>query len=318
MYVNLLPNSGIRIQYIVVLLIFVIIGGFPLQLLRAQPHANADRYRMMLQSVGRSDTTRNKQQSGYLPEQQSRSDVQEGPVDPKVYVLGAGDQLILTIWGNEFISDDLTVMPEGDVVIPNIGEKPVAGLTISEAEDAIMKIVSPVYRNARVSISLSHMRHFKVYCSGWIEQRTAIIASPTDRISDIIERAGGLSQKGAAYLRRVQVTHSDGTATSVDLYPYYLWGNIASDPHVRDGDVIYASGMNPANTVTIYGEVGTPGEYQYAERDSLSTVLLMAQGLLPSADVDSIEISRFRKDGVTTEIFFCQLYKRLARRQRRL
>ncbi len=262
---------------------------------------------MMLQTAVRSDTAQGGGQSGLNQTAQDVEDAQEGPIDPNQYVLGAGDQLTLTIFGNEFLSSELSIMPEGGITLPGIGEKRIAGLTLRAAEDTIAKILSPIYRNATVTLSLLRMRHFKVYCSGWVERRTAIMASPMERISDVIERAGGLSQKGIAYLRNIQVTHNNGTTTYVDLYPFYFWGNLASDPHIQDGDVVFATVLDPANLITIYGEVAAPGDYQYSAGDSFSTVIRMAQGLLPSADIDSIEISRFRGDGVSSKDFYVSL-----------
>ena len=159
-------NNGTRWQRIIglnSLVLFTLFAGS----LFAQPHVNPDRYRMMLQNQGRSDTTHGGGQAGTDLSQQNVEDALEGPVNPDEYVLGAGDVLLLTIWGNEYISTELAVMPEGDVNLPGIGDKRVAGITIRAAEDSIAKVVSPVYRNATVSLSLVRVRHFKVYCSSW-------------------------------------------------------------------------------------------------------------------------------------------------------
>ncbi|HET7152334.1 MAG TPA: SLBB domain-containing protein, partial [Candidatus Kapabacteria bacterium] len=276
----------------------------------AQPHDNSNRYRMMLRSLGQKDTSRSAQESQMdweKSQNQDQSSLLEGPVDPKTYILGPGDELTLTIWGNEFITEDLTVMPEGNLVIPTIGTKNIADISIAAAQDSIAKLVSPVYRNARVFLSLTKMRRFKVYCVGWVEEHHALTATPIDRVSDIIERQGGFTQKGSAYLRRIQITHRDGSNDYVDLYPYYLWGDVSSDPYVHDGDAIHVSVANAWKTISIYGSVGAPGDFQYAATDSFSTALRMAQGFLPSSDMDSIEVSRFGKNGVTSEHFYVSL-----------
>jgi len=276
----------------------------------AQPHDNSNRYRMMLRSLGQKDTSRSAQENQLdweKSQNQDQSTLLEGPVDPKTYILGPGDELTLTIWGNEFITEDITVMPEGNLVIPAIGTKNIADLSISAAQDSITKLVSPIYRNARVSLSLIKMRKFKVYCVGWVEEHHALTATPIDRVSDIIERQGGFTQKGSAYLRRIQVNHRDGSIDYVDLYPYYLWGDVSSDPYVHDGDAIHVTVANPMKTISIYGSVGAPGDFQYAVTDSFSTALRMAQGFLPSSDMDSIEISRFNKNGVTSEHFYVSI-----------
>ena len=58
----------------------------------------------------------------------------ESAVDPKTYILGPGDGVYLDVYSAHFLDQDLTVTPEGRIIVPRTGQIDVAGLTIPEAE----------------------------------------------------------------------------------------------------------------------------------------------------------------------------------------
>jgi protein involved in polysaccharide export with SLBB domain len=270
---------------------------------RAQTRSSANRYRMMLKALEQSDTTGAAPDRGIGERPGASGEAQDGPVNPATYTLGPGDELLLTIMGREFQTLSLRVLGEGDVVMPNLGDVNVAGMSIARAESTIARILLPFYRDARLRLTLSRMRQFKVYVGGWVERQTSMLATPLDRISTIVERAGGFIKKKeniqtqTPYIRRIQVRHRDGTVDTVDLYPYFFRGDLRSNPYVRDGDYVFVTVHSIDNAVWVYGEVGLPGALQFAPGDSLAAIISYAQGFLPSAYLDSIEVSRFNQDG---------------------
>ena len=56
---------------------------------------------------------------------------------PKGYVLSAGDELLINVWGDSELNLKLKVSPEGTILIPNLGPVSVSGLTIETAENRI-------------------------------------------------------------------------------------------------------------------------------------------------------------------------------------
>lgn len=65
---------------------------------------------------------------------------------PKDYVLSAGDELLINVWGDSELNLKLKVSPEGTLLIPNLGPVVVGGLTVEEAEarlrQALRRIIS--------------------------------------------------------------------------------------------------------------------------------------------------------------------------------
>src|SRR5207249_10810815 len=71
-----------------------------------------------------------------------------GPVDAN-YRLGPGDRLVLIITGDAERAFTLDVTREGFVVIPGVGELPVASLTLAQLEDVLYQRLGRVYSGIR-------------------------------------------------------------------------------------------------------------------------------------------------------------------------
>ena len=67
-----------------------------------------------------------------------------GPVDPE-YLVGPGDVLRITVWGQVEIRQELTVDKEGRIFIPTIGQILVAGQTLEQATQTIKREMSRSY-----------------------------------------------------------------------------------------------------------------------------------------------------------------------------
>ena len=53
---------------------------------------------------------------------------------PKDYVLSAGDELLINVWGDSELNLKLKISPDGTILVPNLGPVSVSGLTIAGAE----------------------------------------------------------------------------------------------------------------------------------------------------------------------------------------
>jgi protein involved in polysaccharide export with SLBB domain len=75
------------------------------------------------------------------------SPILERAVDPDTYVLGPYDRLVMSIMGPEPVSYVLSVLPEGDVLVPGMGPVKADGLTLTEFRSALADKVEKYYRN---------------------------------------------------------------------------------------------------------------------------------------------------------------------------
>lgn len=229
----------------------------------------------------------------------------EKEINPSEYIMGPGDELLISIVSSKTIEHKVIVSPDGKVLVPGIGIVEVKGKSLLEAEDLIKKCVDKVLKSYEVFISLQKLREFKVIVSGSVRKPAIVPATAADRVSEIIERAGGL--KYDASVRNIILLRNEGSELMhVDLLKFNA-GYKTANPTVLGGDHIIVSPSNEEHTIEIWGEVPLEGIFEFFEGDSLSTIFKFAHGFLKSADLTRIEVARFESNNGTSKRFFIDI-----------
>jgi len=218
----------------------------------------------------------------------------EKEIDPDEYILGPYDFLAVSIISSKPEEIEVFVSPEGVVIIPGAGYVNVKGKTLSEGREMIIKQIRRYYKSEDVYVTLSQLRQFKVSISGSIPKPVSVAATAGERVSEIIDRAGGLTYR--ASIRNI-VLIRDGIEQPVDLVKYFFLADQSANPFVLGGDLIRVPPLNIDRTVEVHGEVIFPDIFEFVDGDSLSTLLKFSQGFLPLAVLDSIEFARFAESG---------------------
>lgn len=232
----------------------------------------------------------------------------ESVVDPSTYIVGPSDRIAVNIWSSPPVNLQLTVTPEGSLIIPMVGEFAVARRTLKDAKELILTSVRRRYVRAEVSVTLLQPRPIIVNVTGAVLNPGTYTLTAADQAGRAIAMANEIlpAQRGMisplpeeeVSTRNIVVRHRDGNADRVDL-PLYL-GTHASryNALLREGDVIVVPRRNPLrNVFGIYGEVNLPGRYELAPGDSIRSALAIAQGFTRLARTDSVIFSRLLPDG---------------------
>lgn len=180
----------------------------------------------------------------------------EALVAPDTYRLFAGDELHLGVWGEVPRSFLLFVGPEGDLMLPGKGPLQVAGFTLREAEEAVVTTLRPVYGRTRVTLRLTQQAKVRIMVTGMVAKPGIYEITAADRLSTLLEMAGGIRPGGS--LRRILVRPSDSQGggegpAEVDLLPWMLHGEIGSNPFLAPGRRVEVPTQGPA--VRIRGPV---------------------------------------------------------------
>ncbi len=216
----------------------------------------------------------------------------ETSIDPKTYILGPGDGVYLDVYAAHFLDQDLTVTPEGRIILPRTGQIDVAGLNIPDAEKKINQLLSRDYKNPQAYLSLRRLRTMKVNVLGEVLSPGVQQATPMMRVSEVIGKAGGLT--GLSSVRNIEIRRADGSLRlKADLSRYSI-GELSTNPVIEGGDIVIVP--RAMSYIMINGSVASPGSFEYVEGDKLSTIIALAKGLKPGAKIDSIEVARFSPD----------------------
>jgi polysaccharide export outer membrane protein len=79
------------------------------------------------------------------------------------YVLGPGDKLRVTVFGNEDLSGEFVIDPSGQISLPLIQQLQAAGRTVAQLEEDIRHRLSPDYiKNPRLTVEVLNYRPFYI------------------------------------------------------------------------------------------------------------------------------------------------------------
>lgn len=131
------------------------------------------------------------------------------------------------------------------------------------------------------------------------------LSNQISTVKELIEAAGGLRDN--AFLNRAIIYREkpDWTSEMVTIDLGGLMNGSVADIALQKNDRVVITtieGMRQEQTVTIYGAVGEPGTYPYAENMTIEDLLVDAGGLLESASTVNVSISRRIKDSKSTEL----------------
>lgn len=223
---------------------------------------------------------------------------------PPNYTVSAGDGIFIGIASQTYTSYQLTVTPEGKLIIPRIGEVSVHSLTLAQLKERLKEKFSTVYRRAEVSVALLSLRTFEVEVLGETLYPTKVRVTAAERVSDAIAKSGVVLKTAA--LRQVKLKRTDPDTTLIlDLLPYYKILDARSNLYLKEGDAIFLT--RRIDSVSILGEVKYPGNYEYLPSDSLYRMLELAGGTLETAYLDSVEIIRFSDDKLSRKSLYVNL-----------
>lgn len=225
----------------------------------------------------------------------------EAVIDPETYVVGPSDQIAVNIWTSPPLSFMLTVTPEGTLIVPTIGELKVADLTLQQGKGKVLSEIRKKYISATATVTLIVPRHVVVTVTGNVLSPGSLVLSATDRVNTAIQeanKADPLLHAEAQTLRRsmstrnIELRRKDGSLCHVDLARFFATKDDRFNPYVREGDVIFVPSTNlERNIIGVYGEVNSPGRFEYVEGDSLTDAIRIAYGFTRFAMPDSVELS---------------------------
>lgn len=215
-----------------------------------------------------------------------------GPVDPS-YRLGVGDRVQLIMTGGVEFAYSLEVRSDGTIIVPQVGQIGVAGLTLDAARALVRNRAGQVYSGVgsgrvNVDLSVARVRASQVFVIGEAEVPGAHQVSALSTVFHAIARAGGPTERGS--FRRIELRRAGRVVRSIDLYNYLLRGDASDDIRIEQGDIIFVPLAD--RVVSIHGAVRRPATYQLVSGETLADLLQFAGGFLPSAVSNRVQIDR--------------------------
>jgi protein involved in polysaccharide export with SLBB domain len=245
---------------------------------------------------------------------------------PDDYVLGPGDQVVMSLRGQENSEFRVVVDRNGQVVLPRLKPIPAIGRSFGSFRQDLEAAVHRAYVATDAVVSIATVRQIRVLVSGEVNNPGERTLSGLSSAVDALLLSGGVRKTGT--LRNVRIQRA-GREYVVDLYNVLTTRGGGTNLRLADGDRILVAPLG--RTVAVSGLVRQPGIYELPSGQSSIGVRALLQ-LAGGQEVRGryrMSVLRIQPDGQTlmepmandtgvvrdSEILFAQLGADLAASQ---
>ena len=207
---------------------------------------------------------------------------------PENYVLGAGDAVLIDIYGASQKTVEATVSPDGFVVIEGYGPIQVAGLTVAQANSRVRSQLGARYSSSKIRLSVGQTRTITVNVMGEVKTPGTYTLAAFASVFHALYMAGGPSEIGT--LRNIKVYRKNRLVSTVDVYDYILNGKLSGNVRLGDNDVIVVGPYDCL--VNVSGKVKRPMYYEMKSGESVGTLINYAGGFMGDAYRKSVRVVR--------------------------
>jgi protein involved in polysaccharide export with SLBB domain len=193
---------------------------------------------------------------------------------PLNYIIGPNDVLKLVVYGVQEFSSDLIVSKEGQVLIDNVGQLKVGGLSI---DAALVRIKQQMARTAypslnsnesKIALTVGETRTIQVSVIGAMKSGKYNVSSLSNVLS-VLTQAGGPNEIGS--FRNIELIRNNRVESKIDLYHFMQFGDQRQMMSLKDNDVIRIPPYK--SRIEIKGQAKRPGIFEPLINETFNHIL---------------------------------------------
>ena len=216
---------------------------------------------------------------------------------PANYRLGAGDMVIIDVWGASQETIQETISPDGVIVIDGVGPCKIGGMSVAEASSYLKQQLGKFYSGSNIQLAIGETRSIQVQVMGEVKMPGTYTLSSLSSAFNALYAAGGISDIGT--LRDIKVYRQSKLVATIDVYDYIINGNAQGDIRLDDNDIVVVGPYDAL--VEIRGKVKRPMFYEMKKNESLSSLLSYSGSFSGDAYKKNIRVTR--KNGAEYSIY---------------
>lgn len=207
---------------------------------------------------------------------------------PSNYRLGAGDNVIIDVWGASQETFESTISPDGVVIIEGVGPIKLAGLTVQQAKTTLKNKLGERYADCQFNLSVGDVRSIQVQVVGEVIMPGTYTLSSLSSAFNALYAAGGINETGT--LRNIKVFRNGRNIATIDVYDFLMHGNSSGNVRLEDNDVIMVGPYDCL--VNVRGKVKRPMFYEMKSTESVKQLLAYAGGMTGNAYTKNVRLTR--------------------------
>jgi polysaccharide export outer membrane protein len=191
---------------------------------------------------------------------------------PTGYVIGEDDVLEVSVANHEDLNRTLTVLQDGKITFPEVGEVDAAGKTPKQVAAIIKAGLDKTRNKVEVLVSVKEAHSLRVRVLGGVKSSGAFDLKRDWRLMDLIAAAGGLNQKPSHITGRV-IRH--GTESiPLDVEQAVSHPETAANLLLERDDLVLLDEQEATHfQVYVMGQVGKPGSYELSSSTTALSLL---------------------------------------------
>lgn len=260
----------------------------------------------------------------------------EGFVNENEYIVGAQDILSVEVHGTIPMTwRGMVVNAEGYLIIPTIGNVFVGDVTLAEAKERVKHAIVEKIRSDKVLVTLEMPKPVNIHVVGDLSSPGRYTFPAHSRLDfAVVNLLVGFTSKkeedseepvlklrsytissrsiGQPFtedvqsfdlsqfnLRNMVIKHRNGSETNADVLAYLNGGVIASNPYLRDGDIIMIRRTDKlAPKISMSGAVKSGFTSDFRNDDNVAYLLNVAGGYDIEADSTHFFVARMMGDSI--------------------
>lgn len=211
-------------------------------------------------------------------------------------VLGPGDVLKISVYGNPDLTTEARVSDAGAITFPLLGPVAIGGMTAAEAEKKVAgQLVSGGFlKKAEVTILITQIQNQQISILGQVLRPGRYPIEGKRSIFDMLALAGGIAPDGGDTISLIRKRNGATTKEIIDVVGLVRSGELDTGVELGANDVIY---VERAPRFYIYGEVQRPGPFRLERAMTVLQALSTGGGLTPRGTERGMVIKRRDANG---------------------
>jgi polysaccharide export outer membrane protein len=155
------------------------------------------------------------------------------------FLIGHGDRLRVSVWGQEGLDVDVIVKPDGNISLPLVEDVPAVGLTVDALREELDKRYREFIFEPTVSVTVTEINSLKIYVVGEVNNPGEYDLLSYMDVLQAIAKAGGFTMY--AKRNKVEIIRTFGGQKIKTRFNYsqvVRGKNLQQNIPLKPGDVI--------------------------------------------------------------------------------
>ena len=211
-------------------------------------------------------------------------------------VLGGGDVVKISVYGNPDLAVDTRVSESGFITMPLVGQVGVAGLSTAAAETKIASMLQRggFVKNPQVNLLVTALTSQQVSVLGQVNRAGRYPIDGPRSVLDLLALAGGISPDGGDVVTVIRKRNGKVLKDQIDTAELMRIADMTGNSDVQAGDIIF---VDRAPRFYIYGEVQRPGQLRLERQMTVLQALSAGGGLTLRGTERGLRVKRRDQDG---------------------